>query len=310
MFHSKSYPPERTPGKFCDRRQFNQWSAWLGLAIAVEPTLGALPCAAASIKLQEGETSGDGIRLFYVRAGEGPLMMFLHGFPETWTLYRPYLLEFGQGHLAVAPNLRGVHPSEQPTAVEAYSMPHLLGDLHALLDHFGRKSCILVANDWGAYIAWVFASAYPDRVESLVIMNGGHPALLLRDFRNSPAQIAASQYERDAVFERAPYPAYLEADPIKVPASIEEAATLPIPDLADAFFYDVTQPPTSTSLVVEVPTLVIWGMLDPFQLPELLNGLDAYVPALTLLQIEDAGHYPMRTHPEEVTRAIRQFLPN
>ena len=128
-----------------------------------------------------------------------------------------------------------------------------------------------------------------------------------RRFRNSPAQIAASQYERYAV--RAPYPAYLEADPIKVPASIKEAAALPVPDLADAFFSDVTQPPTSTSLVVEVPTLVIWGMLDPFQLPELLNGLDAYVPALTLLQIEDAGHYPMRTHPEEVTRAIRLFLP-
>ncbi len=129
-----------------------------------------------------------------------------------------------------------------------------------------------------------------------------------RRFRNSPAQIAVSQDERNTEFEPGPYPAYLEAGPIKVPASIEEAATLPVPDLADAFFYGVMQPATSTSLVVEVPTLVIWGMLDPSQLPGLLNGLDAYVPDLTLLRIEDAGHYPMQTHPEQVTRAIKQFL--
>ena len=49
-------------------------------------------------------------------------------------------------------------------------------------------------------------------------------------------------------------------------------------------------------------------MLDPFQLPGLLNGLDANIPDLTLLRIEDAGHYLMQTHPEEVTRAIKQLL--
>jgi epoxide hydrolase 4 len=234
--------------------------------------------------------------------------VFLHGFPDSWSLYRPYLLEFGEDHLAVAPNLRGVRPSEQPEAVEAYAMPRLLGDLHGLLDHLGRQSCTLVANDWGAYIAWVFASAYPDRVERLVVMNGGHPALLLRDFRTSRAQIAASQYERHTAPQPAPYRAYLEADPIKVPASLEAAADLPAPDLAAAFFGGVARRPASTSLVVEVPTLVIWGMQDPFQLRGLLVGLDAYVRDLTLRRIEDGGHYPMQTHPELVTQAIRRFL--
>ena len=264
--------------------------------------------AAAETNLQHGYAAGDGIRLYYVRAGEGPLMLFLHGFPDDWTLYRPYLLEFRQDHLAVAPNLRGVRPSDQPEEVEAYAMPHLLGDLHSLLDHFGSERCILVANDWGAYIAWVFASAYPDRVKRLVIMNGPHPMLLLRDYRSSPAQIAASQYERDLESEPAPYPAYVLADPIKVPASIEEAADLPTPNLAEAFFKDVTKPPVTTSLVVKVPTLVIWGMKDPYQLPMLLEDLGAYVPDLTLLRIEDAGHYPMQSHAEEVIRAIRGFI--
>jgi pimeloyl-ACP methyl ester carboxylesterase len=294
------------PHGACDRRQLNRLSVWLGLALAAGSSL-AWPVG-AEVDLEEGYAPGDGVMLYHVRAGAGPLIVFLHGFPDGWSLYLPYLMEFGRDHLAVAANLRGVRPSEQPEAVEAYAMPHLLGDLHGLLDHLGRQSCTLVANDWGAYIAWVFASAYPDRVDRLVIMNGGHPAMLLRDFRSSRAQIAASQYERHAALQPAPYPAYIQADPIKVPASLEEAAGLPVPDLASAFFDGVPRPPASTSLVVEVPTLVIWGMQDPSQLPGLLAGLDDYVPDLTLVRIGDAGHYPMRTHPEQVTRAIRRFL--
>jgi pimeloyl-ACP methyl ester carboxylesterase len=227
-------------GRPCDRRQFNRLSVGVGVALAT----GSSPRAArsAAIDLQEGYAPGDGVRLYYVRAGEGPLIVFLHGFPESWSLYRPYLIEFGRDHLAVAPNLRGVPPSAQPAADEAYAMPHLLGDLHGLLDHLGHQSCTLVANDWGAYVAWVFASAYPDRIERLVIMNGGHPALLLREFRSNPAQIAASQHERHAQAGPGIHAAYLRADPIKVPASIEEAADLPAPDLASAFFDGVARP--------------------------------------------------------------------
>ena len=299
--------PTTMSGEACDRRQFNRLSAWLGLALAAGSSLGAArPAAGADLK--EGYAPGDGIRLYYVRAGEGPLIVFLHGFPDDWSLYEPYLIEFGRDHLAVAPNLRGVHPSAQPEADEAYAMPRVLGDLHGLLDYLGRRRCTLVANDWGAYVAWVFASAYPDRVERLVIMNGGHPALLLRDFRTSRAQIAASQYERHAAAGPGTHAAYLRADPIKVPASIEAGADLPAPDLALAFFDGVARPPASTSLVIEAPTLVIWGMLDSFQLPGLLEGLDAYVPNLTLVRIKDAGHYPMRTHAAQVTQAIRRFL--
>jgi pimeloyl-ACP methyl ester carboxylesterase len=57
-----------------------------------------------------------------------------------------------------------------------------------------------------------------------------------------------------------------------------------------------------------VPTLVIWGMQDQSQLPGLLDGLDDYVDDLTIQRIDEAGHYPMRSHPKEVTRAIRAFL--
>ena len=190
-------------------------------------------------------------------------------------------------------------------------MPRLLGDVHALLRYFGRERCILVGNDWGGYIAWVFASAYPGRVERLIILNAPHPALFLREVRNSASQIQASQYERDYYTAIAPYPSwynYYCADPIKAPSSISDAANTEMPDLAAMFFADVAEPPAVTSLRVEVPTLVLWGMKDPHCLPSQLDNLHDYVPNAIVVRIEDAGHVPMQSHPMLVNRAIRDFL--
>jgi pimeloyl-ACP methyl ester carboxylesterase len=259
----------------------------------------------------ESYARGDGVGLQIITGGEGELMLFLHGAGDTWTLYLNQLAEFSRDHLVAAPNLRGFPPSDQPDAVEAYAMPRLLGDIHALLRHFGRERCILVGNDWGGYIAWVFASAWPGRVERLIILNAPHPAIYLREIRNNAAQIQASQYERDYYSAVAPYPSwynYYRADPIKVPASITEAARMETPDLAARFFAGVAETPASTSLRVDVPTLVFWGMQDPVCLPGQLDNLHDYAPDVTVVRIEDAGHRPMQSHPALVNRAIRDFL--
>jgi pimeloyl-ACP methyl ester carboxylesterase len=267
--------------------------------------------AVSQSDLVEGFADGDGVRRFFVRGGEGQLMLFLHGLPDDWTIYRSQFAEFDRDHLVVAPNLRGFPPSVQPDAVEAYAMPRSLDDVHALLRHFGRERCILVGHDWGGYIAWVFASAYPRHVERLIIINAPHPAIFLREVRNNPAQIQASQYERDHAAAVAPYPSwynYYRADPIKVPASIADVARTEMPDLAAAFFAGVAEPPATTSLRVDVPTLVLWGMQDRDLLPGLLDGLPDYAPNATVVRVADAGHRPMQSHPILVNRAIRDFL--
>jgi pimeloyl-ACP methyl ester carboxylesterase len=293
------------------RRRLLAACARLVSASFVAPSIGAaLADATAGPLSGSGYAAGDGVRLFFVRTGEGPLMLFLHGHPDSGLLYEAQLREFGRDNLAVAPNLRGYAPSDAPDAVEAYAMPHLLGDIHGLLDHFGRERCTLVGNDWGGYVAWVFASAYPSRVERLIVLNAPHPAVFLREVRTNPAQIEASQYEREFHAAASPYPVwynYYRADPIKVPASAEEGAAVGPPDLASHFFSGLATPPATTSLRVKVPTLVIWGMRDPRLLPGQLDGLDGYVPDLTVMRIEDGGHRPMLTHPELVNQAIRAF---
>ena len=132
-----------------DRRNLLTSSARLSLAAfasaAVWPRSGA-----SQSGLVEGFADGGGVRLHFLRGGEGKLMLFLHGGGDSWTLYMNQLAEFSRDHLVAAPNLRGFPPSDQPEAVEAYAMPRLLGDIHALLRHFGRERCILVGNDWVA----------------------------------------------------------------------------------------------------------------------------------------------------------------
>ena len=80
------------------------------------------------------------------------------------------------------------------------------------------------------------------------------------------------------------------------------------PDLAAHFFTGVNRRPATTSLHLSVPTLVIWGLSDPVTLPGCLRGLEEYVEKLTVVRIEDAGHYPMRSHAAAVTKAINDFV--
>jgi pimeloyl-ACP methyl ester carboxylesterase len=80
-----------------------------------------------------------------------------------------------------------------------------------------------------------------------------------------------------------------------------------VPDLAAHFFAGVRQSPATESLRVSIPTLVIWGMQDSSTLPQQLEGLDEYAPDLSVVRINDAGHYPMRSHAGLVNQTIRAF---
>ena len=140
----------------------------------------------------------NGMRLHYAKAGSGPLMVFLHGFPEFWYEWKNQLAEFSRDHTVVAPDLRGYNLSSKPADVSAYQIPNLVEDVRALTAELmkasGGSKFTLVAHDWGGVVAWVFAALHPDMLDRLVILNAPHPTLFGRELLTNPEQQKASGY--------------------------------------------------------------------------------------------------------------------
>ena len=108
--------------------------------------------------------------------GSGHPVILLHGWPDSWHLWREQMMALaGSGHRVVAPDLRGFGESDSPEAVEEYSLGNLIGDVAAILDEFQIERAAVVGHDWGAAVAWLFATFLPDRVERLVAVSVGHP---------------------------------------------------------------------------------------------------------------------------------------
>jgi pimeloyl-ACP methyl ester carboxylesterase len=114
----------------------------------------------------------NGIKMRIAEMGKGPLVLFLHGFPESWYSWRHQLPALAKaGYRAVAPDLRGYGKSDKPPAVEDYDIRHLAADAVGILDALGEKTAVLVGHDWGSIIAWNTIMMYPDRFTALVPMS-------------------------------------------------------------------------------------------------------------------------------------------
>ncbi len=114
----------------------------------------------------------NGINVHIAEQGEGPVVLMLHGFPESWYSWRHQLPALAEaGYHAVAPDVRGYGQSDAPEAVEAYSMKQLTADAVGILDALDVESAVVVGHDWGAPIAWNSAALYPDRFRAVVGMS-------------------------------------------------------------------------------------------------------------------------------------------
>src|SRR6516225_7775259 len=88
-------------------------------------------------------------------AGEGPLVLLLHGFPESWYSWRHQLTALAAaGYHAVAPDQRGYCQTEAPAGQDQYTVLHLSGDVIALMDALGEEHAVVAGHDWGAPVAW------------------------------------------------------------------------------------------------------------------------------------------------------------
>ncbi|XP_062108713.1 uncharacterized protein LOC133819467 [Humulus lupulus] len=123
----------------------------------------------------------NGINIHVALKGQGPVILFLHGFPELWYTWRHQILTLASlGYRAVAPDLRGYGDTDAPPSVTSYTCMDVVGDLIALLDVIApEEKVFVVGHDWGAVIAWYLCLFRPDRVKALVNLsvafNPRHP---------------------------------------------------------------------------------------------------------------------------------------
>jgi pimeloyl-ACP methyl ester carboxylesterase len=137
------------------------------------------------------------IKLHVMEAGpaDGPLILFLHGFPEFWYSWRKQIGYFAdKGYLVCAPDQRGYNLSDRPEGIGAYKVDELAKDVLDLIDCYGRDKIFLVGHDWGAAVSWWLALKYPQRIERLVIMNVPHPLVMMKNLMTNPKQIEKSWY--------------------------------------------------------------------------------------------------------------------
>jgi pimeloyl-ACP methyl ester carboxylesterase len=275
----------------------------------------------------------NGIRLHCATAGDGPLVVLLHGFPEFWYSWRHQIPVLAQRHRVVAPDLRGYGGSDRPTGIDAYRLPALVADIEGLIQALGESSAIVVGHDWGGAVAWGLALDRPAVVRRLAILNMPHPACMIRELRRNPRQLLKSWYafffqlprlpelllgRRQAwgvgnAMRRATLPGSVtDADVV----AYREAASQPGALTAALNYYRAalrhrdprTRQPASAWPKIRMPTLMIWGEQDIALRKELTLGMEPLFEApLTLHYVPDAGHFVHQDRPALVNEWLAEF---
>lgn len=297
------------------------------------PAFSWTPDPASGIRQRFVEANGLTFELAECDASEGTtdrLALCLHGFPElnySWRHQMPLLA--ARGWRVWAPNLRGYGASSKPPHRRDYAIPCLLEDVAALIDLSGAKQVMLVAHDWGAIVAWMFAICRVRPLAKLVIMNVPHPLCGRREIRTWK-QLKKSWYifffqlpslpERgltrdDAAgikraftgmaIDKARFPeevTQVYADAAQRPGAITAMLNYYRALLRDFDFADVGDGK------VDVPTLMIWGEEDSALGIETTHGTDAYVSDFEFHTLPGVSHWLQQEAPERVNAILGDWL--
>ncbi len=281
--------------------------------------------------LRDGYADLGEVRLHYVEAGDGPLVVLLHGFPEFWFSWRFQIPALARaGFRVVAPDMRGYNLSSRPPEVAAYDLDRLAVDVRDLVRERGARSALLAGHDWGAAVAWAVAMNHPEVVERLAILNVPHPRRFLHALRG-PRQLLKSWYMFFFQLPRLPERALraggwralrygFEHDARPGAFSVQdidryvEAWSRPGGITAAINYYRAVfrQSPRRAQTrirTVQAPTLVIWGERDRHLGAEMAEPDRADVPNLErVVRLPDASHWVHHDEPERVTELLAEFF--
>jgi epoxide hydrolase 4 len=280
-------------------------------------------------ELRDGYVEVGDVRLHYVEAGSGPLIVLLHGFPEFWFGWRLQIAPLAAaGFRVVAPDMRGYNLSSRPTDVAAYTGDRLAADVRGLIRELGSESALLVGHDWGGTAAWTTAMNHPEVVDRLAILDAAHPRSLQKGLRN-PRQLRKSWYffffaipalpERVVRsrhwrflrrFVRAARPAYTPQDIERyVEAWSQPGAASGMINYYRASVRESSKRPKPQIPPISAPTLVIWGQEDDYLGRGVRQPDRADVPGLDRVEeLPGASHWVHHDEHERVTQLLIDFF--
>ena len=287
-------------------------------------TLAAIPAMADVAEMVEHRyADSDGVRIHYAVAGDGPLVVMIHGFPDYWYSWRHQMEALNDRFRVAAVDQRGYNRSDRPKGVENYAMPLLVQDVAAVIAAEGEETAIVVGHDWGGAVAWNLAMARPELVDLLVILNMTHPNGFAGELRNNPEQQANSQYAME--FQKPGAHEQLAAEALAGWVADESARGRYVeafersdfeamlnyykanfPDVGPAKNDAPARPPLPK---VQAPVLMFHGLDDQAVLAAGLNGTWNWLERdLTLVTVPGAGHFVQQDAAELVSETMRSWL--
>ena len=255
--------------------------------------------------------------------GEGPTIVFLHGFPEFSLSWLKVMNELSDSYRLIAPDQRGFNLSDKPEAIEDYELPYLTDDIVQLLPLVSAEPVIVVAHDWGGPVGWLVAHTPNAHIRGFISTNGPHPARFVDLIANDPAQQSASAYME---FFRSPqaesfltpdslaadFSDFLTEDELKL---YMEAWSQPGAITGGLNWYranpltvdSVAELMTDLNPTVMVPARVLWGEDDAAVLVSNASELDVYAPDLEVSLFPGVDHWIEHRIPEEIADAVREL---
>ena len=280
-------------------------------------------------EVREGYAEIGDVRLHYVEAGEGPLIVLLHGFPEYWYGWRLQIKSLAAaGFRVVAADLRGYNLSSKPDSVEAYDTGPLAADIRGLIQERGAKSALLVGHDWGGTVAWATAMNHPEVVDRLAILNAAHPRKLSEGLHH-PDQLRKSWYFFFFALPELPESVVHANRWHFFRHFLRDARPAYTPEEIERYVEAWSQPGASTGMInyyrssvrssikgadpqlrpIKAPTLVVWGQGDRYLGPDLAEPDHDDVPNLDRVErLPDASHWVHHDEHERVNQLLIDFF--
>jgi len=276
----------------------------------------------------------NGVDLSVVDEGEGDAVVFIHGFPELAYSWRHQIpATAGAGYRAIAFDQRGYGSSDKPDSVDAYALDELIGDTVGLLDALGIETATLVGHDWGSIVVWSTALAHPDRVDRVVSLNvpyrgwcAGFPTTeMIREQLSDRFGYVLGFQEvgvTEAAFAADPR-AWLETIFLGIAADRGFMTDDEFAVYLDAFtdgglfgplgpYRNIDANAAATAHLsnapITQPTLMITADRDPILPASLADGMERWIPDLTVAAIAGSGHWTQQEQPGQVNAAIIGFL--